>query len=87
MVPAFTDIPRFSNELHAREDRILVNDVEERGQPVDVVELTSERGREIEPKAVDVHLRHPVSKAVGDQLERARTANVEAVAAVPVTSK
>ena len=42
------------------ENGILVDDVEERREPVDFVELARERGGEIEPEAVDV--------AVGDEV-------------------
>ncbi len=33
-------IPRLGNKLHLTDDRILLNDLEERGQHVNVVELT-----------------------------------------------
>src|SRR3712207_7648738 len=36
--------------------RVLVHQVEERGQPVDRVQLAGQRGGEVEPEAVDVHL-------------------------------
>jgi hypothetical protein len=57
-----------------------LNDVEERRQPIDVVELTRERGGEVEAEAVDVHLEHPVAEAVHDELQRPRMAHVQRVA-------
>jgi hypothetical protein len=47
-----------------------LDDVEERRQPIDVVELARERGGEVEAEAVDVHLEHPVAEAVHDELQR-----------------
>ena len=40
-----------------------MNDVEERAEPVDLVQFARERRGEIEAKAVDVHLRDPVAQA------------------------
>ena len=36
-----------------------MDDVEERAQPVDLVQLAGERAGEVEAEAVDVHLRAP----------------------------
>ena len=56
LVAAFTEIPRLGDQLHLREHRILVDDVEERAELVDGMQLTSQRAREIEAEPVDVHL-------------------------------
>ena len=48
LVAAGADVPGLGDELHLRQHGILVDDVEERGQPVDVVELAGQcraRGR------------------------------------------
>ena len=45
-----------------------MNDVEERTQPVDLEELTSKRAGQVEAEAIDVHIEHPVAKAVHDEL-------------------
>ena len=84
LVPAGADVPRLGDELHLRDDRVLVDDVEERRELVDVVQRAGERGGEIEPEAVDVHLGDPVAQRVGDQLQRERAAGVERVAAAGV---
>ena len=51
---------------------ILVDDVEERAQPVDLVQLAGQGARQVEAEAVDVHLHHPVAQAVHDELQHAR---------------
>ena len=72
-------------ELHLGEDRVLVDGVEERRQPVDVVQLAGERGGEVEAEAVDVALHHPVAQRVHDQPQDARVDDVERFP-VPVKS-
>ena len=57
-----------------------MDDVEERRQAVDVVELARQRAREVEAEAVDVALDHPVAERVHDQPQDARVDHVEAVA-------
>jgi hypothetical protein len=56
LVAALADVPRLGDELHLGDDRVLVDQVEERRQPVDLVELAGQRRGEVEPEAVDVHL-------------------------------
>ena len=58
-----------------------MDDVEERAELVDRMQLTSQRARQIEAEPVDVHLQHPVAQAVHDQLQHARAAHVQRVAA------
>jgi hypothetical protein len=58
----------------------LVQELEEARKLVDFVELPRERGREIEAKAVDVHLRGPVAQRIHDQREHLRAAHVQRVA-------
>ena len=58
-----------------------MNDVEERPQLVDGMQLTSQCARQIEAEPVDVHLVHPVPQAVHDELQHARAAHVQRVAA------
>ena len=80
LVAAVAHVPRFGNELHLREHRILVDDVEERAQPVNRVQLARQRGCKVEPEAIDVHLQHPVAQAVHDHLDGAWVTHVERVA-------
>ena len=61
LVAAFADIPGLGDELHLREDGVLVNDVEEGAQPVHFVELARECRCEVEAEAIDVHLDAPSS--------------------------
>src|SRR5687768_5484923 len=62
LVAARPDVPRFGDQLDAAQRRILVNDVEERRQPVNVEQLARERRGEVETEAVDVHLLDPVAQ-------------------------
>src|SRR5206468_347788 len=54
LIPALPQVPRLGNQLHLREHRILMDDVEECSEPVDVVQLPGERAREAESEPVDV---------------------------------
>jgi hypothetical protein len=54
LVAAGPDVPRLGDQLHLREDGVLVDDVEERGEPVDVVELARQSRREVEAEPVDM---------------------------------
>ena len=80
LVAARADVPRLGDQLHLAEHGVLVDRVEERRQPVDVVELAREGAREVEAEAVDVALDHPVAQRVHDHPQRARVDDVERVA-------
>ena len=80
LVAARTDVPRLGDQLDLADHRVLLDEVEERGQPVDVVELARERRGEVEPEPVHVHLDDPVAQRVHDQLQGVRVAHVEGVA-------
>src|SRR6185436_9638752 len=54
LVPAFAQIPRLGDQLDLRQDRVLMNDVKERTELVDSMQLTSQCAREIEAEPVDV---------------------------------
>ena len=79
LVPALPDVPRLGDELDLRDDGILLDQVEERGQPVDLVELAGQARGQVEAEPVHVHLGHPVPQRVHDELERARVTHVQAV--------
>jgi len=79
LVPALADVPGLGDELHPADDRVLLDQVEERRQSVDVVELAGQRRGEVETEPVDVHLGHPVAEAVHDELQRAGVPHVEGV--------
>ena len=80
LVAAGADVPRLGDELDLADHRVLLHEVEEHRQPVDVVELPGQGGREVEPEPVDVHLGDPVPQRVHDQLQGVRIADVERVA-------
>ena len=79
LVAAGADVPRLGDQLDLADDRVLLHELEERRQPVDVVELAGQRGGEVEAEAVDVHLGDPVAQRVHDQLQRVRVPDVEGV--------
>jgi hypothetical protein len=64
LVAALTHVPRLGDQLDLGNDRILLNQVEERRQPVHLLQLASEHGRQVEPEAVHVHLGDPVPQRV-----------------------
>ena len=80
LIAALPDVPRLGDQLDLADDRVLLDEIEERRQPVDRVQLARQGGGEVEPEPVDVHLGHPVPEAVHDQLQHVRVAHVEAVA-------
>ena len=80
LVAARPDVPRLGDQLHLREDRILVDDVEERREAVDLVELARERRREVEAEPVDVAVDDEVAQRVHDQPQHRRVHRVERVA-------
>ena len=81
LVAALAEVPRLGDQLDLRQHRVLAQDVEERAQPVDLVQLARERRGEVEAEAVDVHLGDPVAQRVHEQLQHARVLHVERVAA------
>ena len=62
LVAVRTHVPRLRDELDLRDNGILVDEIEECGQPVDLGELSGQGGCEIEAEAIHVHLRHPVAQ-------------------------
>ena len=79
LVAAGADVPRLGDQLDLGDDRVLLDEFEEGGQPVDVVELAGQGGRQVETEAVDVHLGHPVAQRVHQQLQRVRVPDVQRV--------
>ena len=61
-----------------------MDNVEKGPQLVDLVHSLAERAGQIEAEPVDVHLLHPISKAVHNQLQYVRVAHVQGVAAAGV---
>ena len=79
LVAAGPDVPRLCDQLDLAHDRVLLDELEEGREAVHLVELAGQRGREVEPEPVDVHLGHPVAQRVHDQLQRVRVPHVEGV--------
>src|SRR6266480_2714999 len=68
LIAAFSDVPRFCDQFHLREYRVLLNYLEKWMQSVESRMIARQFGREIESKSVDVHLLHPVPQTVRHQL-------------------
>jgi hypothetical protein len=79
LIAAVAHIPRLGDQLDLGDHRILLDQVEERGQPVHLVELAGQGGGEIEPEAVHVHVEHPVAQRVHDHLKHVRVPHQQAV--------
>jgi hypothetical protein len=60
------------------------DDVKERAEAVDVVELACQGRGQIEAEPVDVHLKDPVAEAVHDELQRPRMGHVQGIAGAGV---
>ncbi len=84
LVAAFPHVPGLGDELHVRQGRVLVDDREEAGEPVDLVQTAREGGGQVEAQAVHVHLGHPVANRVHDQAQHLRVPHVERVAGARV---
>ncbi len=72
LVAALAHVPRLGDQLHLAHHRVLLHQVEEGREPVHLVELAGQGGRQVEAEAVHVHLGHPVPQAVHDHLEHVR---------------
>ena len=84
LVAPFADVPRLRDQLDPVDHRILLDEIEERAEAIDVVQLARQRRREIETEAVHVHVEHPVAQAVHDQLQHVRVHHVQRVAGARV---
>ena len=81
VVAPFAHVPGFGDQLDLREDRVLVDHIEEPAHAIDITRLASQRRREIEAKPVDVHFGDPVPQAVHNQLQHAGMTHPGGVAA------
>ena len=80
LVTALAHVPRLGDELDLGDDRVLLDHVEERGQPVHLVELPGQRRGQVEAEAVHVHLGDPVPERVHDHLKHVGVPHEQAVA-------
>jgi len=79
LVSTFAHVPGLGDQLHRGNDRVLMDAVEEAGEPAHVVKLPREGGGEIEAEAIDVHLADPVTEAVHQELKHPRMHHVQRV--------
>ena len=83
LITAFADVPWLGDQFELREDRVLLNDVQETAESVHVMQLAGEGRRQIEAEAIHMHLKRPVPQAIHDELERSLMLDVERVTACP----
>ena len=79
LISALAYIPRFGNQFHLRQHRVLMDDVQECRQTIHSVQFARQRCRQIKAKTIHMHLQHPVPQAVHDQLQHARVPHVQRV--------
>src|SRR6185369_11279189 len=79
LIAALTHVPRLGDELDLGDYRILIDDVEEGGEAIDLVQFAGQGGCEVEAEAVNVHILHPVTQTVHDELEDLGVAHVQRV--------
>jgi hypothetical protein len=82
LVAAGADVPGLGDQLDAGQHRVLQHGALKKGpsRSKPVIAAAQHR-RQVEAEAVDVHLLHPVAQAVHHQLQHARVAHVQRVAA------
>ena len=82
-------IPRFSNQLHAGQNRVLLNAGEERRLGREFLLRSRQTDGEVEAKTVNMHVVDPIAQGIHDHLQDARMADIQRVAAsrrVAITS-
>ena len=79
LVAAFANVPRFGNQFHLRDYRILVDGVEKCGQFAHFVQAARQGRGQVKAKTIHVHLRDPVAQAVHDQPQRARVEHIDGI--------
>ncbi|EXI74696.1 MAG: hypothetical protein AW07_01624 [Candidatus Accumulibacter sp. SK-11] len=84
LIATVPEVPGLGNQLHLRQDRVLVNDVHEGAELIHFVQFPGQRGCQIEAKTIDVHLDDPIPQAVHDQLQYPRMHHVQGIAAAGV---
>src|ERR1700760_1701808 len=80
LVAAGADVPGLGDQLDLADHRVLLDQVEERGELVHLVELAGQGGGQVEPEPVHVHVQDPVAQRVHDQLQDVRVTHQQAVA-------
>ena len=75
------DVPRLGDQLGLAHHRVLGAHVQEGRHLVEGAVLAGQRGRQVEPEPVGVHLGQPVAQRVHHQLQHDRVAGVQRVAA------
>src|SRR5947209_15585893 len=80
LIAPWTDVPRFGNQLDARQDGILAQGIEEARSRIETVRFAPECHSEIETKAVHVELHDPVAQRIHNHLKHARIGEINGVA-------
>ncbi|MNO86083.1 hypothetical protein D3C76_774730 [compost metagenome] len=80
LIATGTTVPGFGDQFYLAQDRVLAAGDEEAVALVEPFVIPAQDGRQVEAKAVDVHLAGPIPQGVGDHLQYAGMAQVEGVA-------
>ena len=77
-------IPGLGDQLDARERRILQQRGEEARVRIKALAVTAERHAQVEAKAIDMKLAHPIAQRIERQLDHARVREIHGVAAARI---
>ena len=81
LVAACPEVPGFGDHLQGRQHRVLRQGGEERAVAVETLVAAPEHRRQVEAKAVDMHIRGPVAQAVHHQPQQLWATDIQRVAA------
>ena len=84
LVAARTNVPGLGNQLDLRQHRVLRHGGKKCTVGLEAVVAPAKHGCQVEAKAIDMHVADPVAQAVHHQLQDARLADVQRVAAAAV---
>ena len=80
LVAAGPDVPRFGDQLHTRQHRVLACGLEEGRRGIETAGAAAQRRRQVEAEPVDAQFSDPVTQTVHDQPEYLRTVGGDGVA-------
>src|SRR5262250_3198648 len=79
LISTRTNVPGLGDQFDVREPWGLANGIKESAACIEAVGLASERWREVESEAVDMHFSNPIMQRIENHLQDARMRKVERV--------